>query len=67
MVLLGNYFLFSEFYSSMKRKDDIIYDNLQSKINELVEVLGVVYENVKDNDIYEHLRETTKFYLENTK
>jgi hypothetical protein len=51
----------------MKRQDDINFDNLQSKINEFVEVLKDVYANVKDNEVYNGLKETTKFYLENTK
>jgi hypothetical protein len=51
----------------MKKQDDINFDNMQSKINELVEVLKDVYNKTKDNEIYEQLNETTKFYLENTK
>jgi hypothetical protein len=51
----------------MKKQDDINFDNLQSKINEFVNILKDVYDKTKDSDVYEKLNETTKFYLENTK
>jgi hypothetical protein len=51
----------------MKKKDDVNFDNLQSKISDLIEVLKDVYDKTKDNEVFEQLNETTKFYLENTK
>ena len=50
----------------MKVQDDINYENLQHKINDLVDVMKDIYNKTKDEEIYKSFNDISKFYLEGT-